>query len=92
MFDTENTSLVMSLPTLIKGSYIPKDNYPCHQPAIVSEKDDMALLGFIKLGLNEQETCDFYEDFFRDWARPASPAMEGDHVDTTLTLPATPLT
>ena len=54
-FNTEITSLVMHLPTLIKRPCIPKENNPSHPPAIVGEKHEMALLGFIKLGLNYQE-------------------------------------
>ena len=53
----------MHLLTLIKQSFIPKGNYPSHLPTIVDEQRGMGLLGFIKLGLNEQESCDFHEDF-----------------------------
>ena len=55
VFDSESTSIVMYLPELIKRSYIPKDNDPPHLPTIIGEKREIALLGFIKLGLKEQE-------------------------------------
>ena len=51
-FDAERKTFVMQLPKLIKRSHIPKDNAPSHPPTIVGEKSEMALLGFINLGIN----------------------------------------
>ena len=57
-FDSENNNIGMHLPTLIKRPYIPKDKEPSHLPTIFDEKHEMALLGFINLGLNEQEVIE----------------------------------
>ena len=65
-FDTEIKTLVVQLPTLIAQSWISKDEGPSHLPTIVSEKNEIALLGFINIGLNEQEAYDFFEDFLSD--------------------------
>ena len=46
----------------------------------------MALLGFINLGLNEQEAHGFFEDFLRFWETYASPVTAGDYVDSTSSL------
>ena len=51
-FETERKNLVMQITTLIKMSYIPKDNDPSPPPTAVGEKNEIALLGFISLGLN----------------------------------------
>ena len=85
-YDAEIKFLVMSIPALIKRSCIPKDNDPGHPSTIFSEKYKIALIVFIKLGLNEQESCDFPGDFFSDWETHVSPATSGDHVDRTLPL------
>ena len=66
VFDVENRYLVMHLSTLIKRYCITKENEPSHLPTIFGEKYEVALLGFIKLALNEQEACGFSEDFLRD--------------------------
>ena len=46
----------------------------------------MALRGFINLGLNEQEVCDFSEYFLRDWATHASSTTSGDQAGSILSL------
>ena len=90
-FDAEKNSR-HAPPTVIKWYYISKDNDSSHRPIIVGEKHEISLLGFINLGINEQEACDFPQDFLRDWVIHASPANTGGHVDTSPPLSATPLT
>ena len=76
----------MHLPILTKQSCIPKDKDPCHIPTIVAEKHKIALLGFIELGLNDQEYHDFPEDFLREWENHVSLSTSGDYVGSTLPL------
>ena len=90
-FDPENKNLVICLQKLIERSSIPKDNDPSHLPTIVDEKHEMALLDFIDPGLNEQEACDFPEDFLRDWVTYVIPSIEGENAGNTLLLPETAL-
>ena len=85
-FDAEKRNLFMKLPTLIKWFCIPKEIYPSHPHTIVDEKSEMALLVFIDIGLNDQETHDFSEDFLRDWEIHMSPKTRGDYVDSTRPL------
>ena len=82
-FHAEKKTLVMQLPTLIKRPCIPKDNDLSHSPTIFCEKHEIALLGFINLGLNEQEACDFPEDFLRYWLTHVSPTTAAYHVERT---------
>ena len=79
----------MQLPTLIKWSYIPKDNDLSHPSTIVDEKNEIDLLGFINLGLNEKESHDFSEDYIRDWTNHISLKNIVDHVESTIQLPET---
>ena len=76
---------------MIKESCIPKDNDPSHPPTIVGEKHEISLLGFIKLGLNEQDDHDFPEDLLHDWSTHVSPKTSVDHVGITPSLLVTPL-
>ena len=79
----------MHLPTLVKRSYVPKDNDPSHPPSVFGKKYEITLLGFVKLGLNEQEACDLSKEFLRVWETHASPLTTGNYVDTTPPLPVT---
>ena len=60
-FDAENQTFVIQIPALIKRSCIPKRNDPYQQPTFIGKTNEMDLLGFINLGLNEQEDHDFSE-------------------------------
>ena len=85
--NAENINIFMKLPTLIQRSCFLKDNEPSHLPTIVGKKSEMTLLGFINLGLNEQEAHDFSKDFLRDCATCVSPKTRGKYVDSTHPLP-----
>ena len=88
----QRKTLVMHLSTVIKWYYISKDNDSSHRPIIVGEKHEISLLGFINLGINEQEACDFPEDLLRNWATHVYPPTVCDHVDRTPPLLETLLT
>ena len=86
VFDAEKRIFVVQLPTLIKRPNIPKYNDLSYPPTFVGEKNEMFLLCFINLGLNDQEAHYFSEDFFSDWEPHVSPKTRGDHVDSTTPL------
>ena len=78
--DTRYTVVIQCL-TLIKRSCISKDNKKYHLPTISGKKNYTTMLGFINVGLQEQEVYDFSADFIRDWATHVSSQTKVNYAD-----------
>ena len=82
VFNDAMHTVIMQSSILIKHSCVPTVNKTYHLPSIGDKNNDMAIIGFVKMELLEQEACDLYADFIHDWATHVFPQTKGDHVDT----------
>ena len=83
--NTKHT-VVTHFPSLIKRSYNPNDTSSSHPDAISGKKNKMAIVGFTKLDLQEQNAYDLSAQHTHGWVSYASPKTQDDHTDT-ITLP-----
>ena len=80
--DDTNHTIFIKCPTTIKRSCIPKEKISSHLPIIVGKKNEMTILCFIRMELQDPQPYHFSAKFTSDWATHIYPATKGDHADT----------